>query len=99
MAFKRREAALMLLGDLLGNLQSVYGALHYWKIKDPAGKWIALIDAYSDEEGNALKYRNAYNSFFKNLVNLVEIRNLLFQQNQAHTFVRVSWTGNFFSQP
>lgn len=69
MAFKRREAALMLLGDLLGNLQSVYGALHYWKIKDPAGKWIALIDAYSDEEGNALKYRNAYNSFFKNLEN------------------------------
>jgi hypothetical protein len=48
MAFKRREQALNDMGRLLGNLRSLWGAIHAWKFKNEEKQWVILVDSLDD---------------------------------------------------
>ena len=49
MGFKRRERALTELGNLLGNLKQVWGALHTWLVKTD-GEWVTIADSMTEEQ-------------------------------------------------
>lgn len=46
MGFKRREQALVDLGDMFGNLTACWGAAHTWKVKTKDERWVRVIELF-----------------------------------------------------
>jgi len=78
MGFKRREQALSQFSMLLGNMRQVWGAVHCWKVKKPAGHpspddLVRVIELYDDIDGAKVKLRQLFEQFLAMTVSYFDV--------------------------
>ena len=63
MGFKRREQALGEFGDMLGNVRSIWGAVHSWKLKDANGQFVRALMSFEQPEVARHQVRALFEEF------------------------------------